>query len=379
MRFIPSLVFALAVAVPSSVLAQKIDLGAYGKKLKAAVAAGEMSEKEALAKWRVAEQAAKSESKVGPTSAAKLLELAAELHAMVQSGKMTDEVALQKLRSAMAAYEKMAAKQRAGSAPIDLKALGRKLKDAVDSGEMTAAEAKAAYARAVRRSGGKERGKGRGKGKKMGKGKSMMAGDTFYAIFIGRLKSKDIELGEFQLDVDHITSIYGDRSRKAPLLGKTVTVKGVSGPWLDKLLLIKKGETLKLRSMTLEGTTLTLSSKATVLEKTLPFSKDTYPIPPEAFRGFRGMVTGKVQTKSEQGYELILRVDSVGETFAGSRAKDPKSVVGRLMEVRGFYDGKFRTKFDDLKLGDTIQLGVVHSDRTVDSFDVSQKLETVTK
>ena len=151
----------------------------------------------------------------------------------------------------------------------------------------------------------------------------------------------------------------------------------MSGPWLDKLLLMKKGETLKIRSMTLVGDTLTLSPKATVLERAAPFSKDTYPIPPESFVGFRGVVTGKVVTKSEQGYELIMKVGKVDETLRGSVAKDAKSIEGRLLELRGFYDQKYRAKFDDLRIGDTIRLGVEHADRTMDSLQVTRSLEKV--
>jgi hypothetical protein len=113
----------------------------------------------------------------------------------------------------------------------------------------------------------------KGKGAKKGGGKG--GANTFYSIVIGRLKSKDVELGEFTLEVDYITAIYGDRSLKQTVLGKTVKVVGISGAWLDTLLLIKRGETLKFRSGTLQGTTFSLSPKATVLERAVPFDPET--------------------------------------------------------------------------------------------------------
>ena len=93
-------------------------------------------------------------------------------------------------------------------------------------------------------------------------------------------------------------------SLDSELIGKTLKVTGVSGPWLDKLLLIKKGQTLKLRSMTLIGDTLTLSSKATVLERAAKFSRETYPIPPDSFVGFRGVHAVAAVTSSFDRFKV---------------------------------------------------------------------------
>ncbi|MEK6234047.1 MAG: hypothetical protein N2C14_04990, partial [Planctomycetales bacterium] len=242
------------------------------------------------------------------------------------------------------------------------------LKAAVASGKMTEKDAVAAYLRAVAKQGGK----------KSSKMKAKMKYGWFYSIMIGRLKSKDIELGEFELDVDHVTSIYGDRSLKDKVIGKTVKVVGVSGPWLDKLLRIKKGETLKVRSGTLEGMTVSLSPKATVLERAAPFDPSVYPIPPRAFRGFQGIVRGEIIAKSDQGFELTLRVDKVEKSLESSKATDPSVVEGRLLDMRGFYAADaFRETFGKLRVGDVVRVGAAHRDPAIDPLDVHEILEKV--
>ena len=211
-------------------------------------------------------------------------------------------------------------------------------------------------------------------GKKPGTNKSGGT-TTFYSIIVGRLKSKDIELGEFTMDVDYITAIYGDRRLKKRLVGKTIKVVGVSGAWLDTLLLIKKGETLQFRSGTLQGTTVSISPKATVLERTVPFDPEVYPIPPEDFRGFQGTVVGRLTSKSGPGYELTLRVEKIEQTARSSTAVKPQLGVGRLMSMRGFFADRFREQFDDLRIGDRIRVGTAHREPTVDTFEVTGKIE----
>lgn len=292
-----------------------------------------------------------------------LEELGRKLREAVENGEMTGADAKAKYMAAAEAAEKMRQE-------INLEQLGMKLKEAIANGEMTEDEAMAKFkeASAMMKTGGK--------------GGGMMqaapgGATTFYAIIIGRLKSKDIELGEFTLEVDHVTSIYGNRSPKERIMGETITITGVSGEWLDRLLLMRVGETLKFRSGTIHELNVMMSPKAPVLEQAPPFDPETYPIPPETFRGFKGIVTGKIESKSDQGYELIVRVDTVNESFPQSGASDPESIRGRLIEMRGFYDGEFRTKFDDLKLGDTIRVGAAHNSHDVDSLDVTRVLEKV--
>ena len=386
----------------------KVDLEALGRELKAAVAAGKLTEKEAVAEYKAAAEKAGGK-KPGRSTKVDLEALGRELKAAVAAGKLTEKEAIAKYKAAAAEAGGKKPKegkgksgfQQLGSAPLSAKLVYKGVKDkeyivvfelASEDGEEEPrivfvgerfrkqfARTKVGTVTSIGIGGtGAMAMKGAGKGGKGRKRRGKKGGtETFYSIVIGRLKSKDVELGEFTMQVDYITAIYGDRSLKQTVLGKTVTVTGISGSWLDTLLLIKRGETLKFRSGTLQGTTFSLSPKATVLERAIPFDPETYPVPAESFRGFRGVVVGTITEKSEQGYELTLKINSIESSQKTSRASDPKASVGRLMSMRGFFNDSFRKKFGDLKIGDRIRLGAVHTDPTVDSFTVVEELEKV--
>ena len=100
-----------------------------------------------------------------------------------------------------------------------------------------------------------------------GKGRS-----NFYSIVIGRLKSKDIELGEFTIEVDYATlNRYTNKWIKDEIIGKTVTVSGVSGQFRDNLLLIKKGQTLKVRTSGYNAEDKPFSSHTSSMYWSAPF------------------------------------------------------------------------------------------------------------
>ena len=348
-------------------LAKNNKLAALNARLKTLVAAGKLTEDEAHELYAlVAGPAANKPKDAQP--AIDLEAIGRKLKAAVAAGEMTEAEALAKYKQAAAGAGSQ--KKASGQKKVDLAALRKRLTAAVAAGEMTKAEALAEYRKVAGTSGGK--------GKKTRKAKRKGNNDSFYAIVIGRLKTKDIELGEFTMDVDYVTSIYGDRRLKDTIIGKTVKVKGLSGPWIDKLLLIERGETLKMRSGTLNGTVLSLSPKATVFERAAPFDPETYPIPPEAFRGFQGVVVGTIESKSDQGYDLTMRVKNVDSTFAGNRATNPKSIEGRLMNMGGFFtNAVFRETFGDLRIGDTIRVGAAHRVPETDGLEVMQILEAV--
>ena len=74
----------------------------------------------------------------------------------------------------------------------------------------------------------------------------MKRGNNFYALVIGKLKSKDIEIGELEIEVDYVIS---ERSQlNQDLVGQKLKLVGVSGKFLDDLLPIKRGETIKVRT-----------------------------------------------------------------------------------------------------------------------------------
>lgn len=342
---------------------KKGKLAALDARLKALVAAGKLTQDEARELYALVVGPRVNKPK-GAKPAIDLESLGRKLKAAVAAGEMTEAEALAK-------YKEAAGQKKAvGQKKVDLAALRKRLTAAVVAGEMTKAEALAEYREVAGQAGGK--------GKKGGKAKRKGNNDSFYAIVIGRLKTKDIELGEFTMDVDYVTSIYGDRRLKDTIMGKTVQVRGLSGPWIDKLLLMKRGETLKMRSGTLNGTTLSLSPKATVFERAAPFDPETYPIPPESFRGFQGVVVGTIESKSDQGFDLTMRVKNVVSTFAGNRATNPKSIEGRLLNMGGFFTStQFRETFGDLRIGDTIRVGAAHRVPETDGLEVMQLLEAV--
>lgn len=311
----------------------------------------------------------------GKQSDDKLAALGARLKQLVATGKLTKEEGLELYQLAMSNREE---EKEVTDEAVDLEALGQKLKAAVAAGEMTAEEARAKYVKIANQQKelqNKSPGKDKKTGKKTSKGKKTVDGRTgFYAIVIGRLKSKDVELGEFVMEVDHVTSMYDNRWVKDEIVNKTVKVTGVSGAFLDSLLLIKRGETLKFRSgsYSASSNSLTFGPKFHVLERTPKFDPAAFGVPPEGFRGFSGILQGKI-VELDQGYEVLLRVDSFAEAAENSTATDAKSIQGKLVKITGFF--RHEDKFKDLHEGDTIRVGVRHANRTHDELRVTDVLE----
>jgi len=200
---------------------------------------------------------------------------------------------------------------------------------------------------------------------------------NFYSIVIGRLKSKDIELGEFTMQVDYATlNRYSGARIKDEIMGKTVKVTGVSGQFRDNLLLIKTGQTLKVRTSGYFSDTKTLAfaHKFNVLERAVPFSPDAHGVPPETFRGFQGVLKGKIVEVG--GYEVLLQAEDIVNLGVGNEASDANSIKGKLVRIGGFYDNH-ADKFNELQPSDMIHVGVRHANRIFDMFGVTDVLEIV--
>ena len=217
-----------------------------------------------------------------------------------------------------------------------------------------------------------------GGAKKRGKRSELKKGGdkdnvNFYAIVIGRLKTKDIELGEFTATVDHVTSMYGNRWVRDEINGKTVRVTGVSGQFLDNLLQVKRGQTLKFRTGNYKPSsqTLTFGPKFHVLERTPPFNPEDYGVPPEEFRGYQGELTGKVVEAA--GYEVLLEVSDLSPA-SQSKASKPEKIQGKRVRIIGFYNGH-ADSFNDLRQGDRIRVGVWHTNPSHDEVNVTDLLD----
>ena len=334
---------------------KSVNLEALGKRLKAAVAAGTMTEAEALAEYKKASTGQEAGSKKVADGTdqdwdkayEQLLKNSPGLRQKVASGGATKEQVIAWL------------KQRG---------TGAKGKGAKGKG----AKGKGAKGKGDKGNGAKGKGgKGKGEGKTAG-------GANFYAIVIGRLKTKDIELGEFTMDVDHVTSMYGSRWVKDEIVGQEVAVTGVSGAFRDQLLQIKRGQTLKVRSGRYISTgkehQLTFAPKFHVLERAKPFTPDDYGVPPKDFRGFQGVLEGKIVEVG--GYEVTLRVAAVNKEKENSQAASAKSITGKLIRLTGFYN-QHEKAFKDLNIGDVIRVGARHADPSHDEFGVTDVLEKV--
>ncbi len=211
------------------------------------------------------------------------------------------------------------------------------------------------------------------KGKKNRKGSAREGSFQFYALVIGRLRSKDIELGELEIDIDYVIS---DRAQvNQTLVGSRVKLVGVSGKFRDDLLKIKRGETIKVRTGDFNPDTKVLGFgyKFHVLERTDPFTPGDFGVPPKAFRGFHGELTGKVVEAA--GYEVLLQVKS-SEPTDDSQAADPNSIIGKRIRIAGFFNEN-REAFEDLQAGDHIRLTVAHRNSTSDAMQVTNKVTKV--
>ena len=224
---------------------------------------------------------------------------------------------------------------------------------------------------------GEKGGNKKGKRLVMNKGKGKGGATNFYSIVIGRLKSKDIELGEFTMEVDYATlNRYSNSWVKDEIIGKTVKVTGVSGQFRDNLLLIKKGQSLKVRTggYSAASKTLSFAHKFNVLERAVQFSPDAHGVPPESFRGFGGVIKGKILESS--GYEVLLLAEEIVSVEDSNKASDTNSIKGKRVRISGFFNDH-ADKFNSLQTSDTIRVGIQHRNRVFDMFDVTDVLEIV--
>ncbi|MCA9073113.1 MAG: M56 family metallopeptidase, partial [Planctomycetaceae bacterium] len=189
-------------------------------------------------------------------------------------------------------------------------------------------------------------------------------------MLVGRLVKKDVEKGSFLVNVDAVPRVWRNSRAKNPksLIGKNVVVNGVTGKWLDVLLLVKDGETLEFEAQHNRGDQLRFPGE--LLRKVAPYKAEDYPVLPEAFRGFRGAVSAKILKKDPKTFELILQVDNVIDTWKNNAAKDAKSIEGKTMMLAGFWNRK--EAYYGLKEGDKIEVGMQHIGRQSDHLTVAE-------
>ncbi len=200
---------------------------------------------------------------------------------------------------------------------------------------------------------------------------------NFSGMLIGKLVDRDIERGSFTVKVDYVARVWENNKARRPraAVGKTLQVDGVTGKWLDQLLLVRPGETVEFEAQHRGGDSLTFPGEA--LKKVPAFDASEHPVPPDGFRGFAGVVTGRIDKKTQASRELIVRIESIGETFKRNEAKRPEEVVGKQIVLAGFWAGMSKP-FDKLEKGDAIRAGVLHRVPQSDHFTVIEFAEKVT-
>ena len=166
---------------------------------------------------------------------------------------------------------------------------------------------------------------------------------------------------------------YTSKWIKDEIIGKTVKVSGVSGQFRDNLLLIKKGQTLKVRTSgyNAEDKTLLFAHKFNVLERAVPFDPEAHGVPPRDFRGFEGVIQGKIVEVG--GYEVLMEIEKVISTDKDSKAAAPNSIKGKRVRLAGFYP-QYENPFKELRPTDIIQIGARHEDAVFDMFQVQGDL-----
>jgi hypothetical protein len=202
--------------------------------------------------------------------------------------------------------------------------------------------------------------------------------ENFSGMLIGKLVDRDIEHGNFTVKVDYVARVWENNKSRQPrsAVGKTLRIDGVTGKWIDQLLLVRPGETVEFEAQHRGGKHLTFPGEW--LKEVPPFDAADHPVPPDGFRGFAGVAQGKIVSKRQQSREIVLKIDSIEKTFDRNRARKPKGAVGKRIVVAGFW-ARMSKPFDSLKEGDTIRAGVLHRVPQSDHFTViefAEKLRT---
>lgn len=196
----------------------------------------------------------------------------------------------------------------------------------------------------------------------------------FKGMLVGRLLEKDAERGTFTITVDAVPRVWENNRSAKPkaLIGKKVTAEGVEGRLIDALVVTKVGDTLEFGALHDGGPRIRVGE---VLHKVAPVQPGDYPVLPDRFRGFRGMVTAKVIRKGDELSELIIEVEKIDRTFDGSQAENPKSIIGKQAILAGFWNRK--DDFHRINVGDRIRCGMNHTQILSDHLVVIESVRKV--
>ncbi len=189
----------------------------------------------------------------------------------------------------------------------------------------------------------------------------------FRGMLVGRLVEKDVERGTFTITVDAVPRVWKNNESSAPkaFIGKNVDAEGVHGKMLDALVVARIGETIEFGGLHDGGESLRVVE---VLRKVEPVKPGDYPVLPDEFRGFSGMLVGRVVKKNEHLWELIVEIAAVENAFEKNRSRDSESIVGKPVMLGGFWNRK--DAYHDISVGDRIRFGAEHPQKLSDHLSV---------
>ncbi len=189
----------------------------------------------------------------------------------------------------------------------------------------------------------------------------------FRGMLVGRVVKKDVERGTFTITVDAVPRVWNNNKSRNPkaLIGQQVDAEGVPQQLLDVLVLTRIGETVQFGALHDEGDSVRVGE---VLCKVGPVEKGDYPELPDEFRGFKGVLEGKVVKKDEHLWDMTLEVTEVVRPFEGNRSRNAESIVGKRVMLSGFWNKK--DAYHNISVGDKIQTGVDHPQKLGDQLNV---------
>ena len=141
---------------------------------------------------------------------------------------------------------------------------------------------------------------------------------------------------------------------------------------LDTLVVARVGDTLEFGALHDGGERLRVVE---LLRKVAPVKPGDYPELPDSFRGYRGIVVGKILKKDDHLMELIVQIKEIAEAFPKNKAKKAESIVGNPVMLTGFWRRK--EDFHKIRVGDIIRAGVEHPQQLTDHLSVIEKFEKV--
>lgn len=189
----------------------------------------------------------------------------------------------------------------------------------------------------------------------------------FRGMLVGRLVKKDVERGTFTVTVDAVPRVWKNNTSKAPksLIGRDVDLAGVPTQLLDALVVTRIGETLQFGALDDGEGHIRVGE---VLRKVAPVEKGDYPVLPDAFRGFRGILKGQVVKKDEHLWDLTIQVSHVGKSFENDQSQNASSIIDKQVMLSGFWNK--RDAYHSISVGDKIQVGVEHPQKLGDQLSV---------